>query len=108
MAYWEQTLVYVEEKYNKMKNNTPKSLYRQMQRFADVTKTLIMHGNIARAKKCLAVAENLLETGSIEMKNAVSNVFVYSVSSFMELHKCNIKNLFPKSLDMEYRKQVNA
>ena len=79
-----------------------------MQRFADVTKTLIMHGNIARAKKCLSVAENLLETGSNEMKNAVSNVFVYSVSSFMELHKCNIKNLFPDSLNMEYRKHVNA
>ncbi|MEO8150430.1 MAG: hypothetical protein ABI723_22555 [Bacteroidia bacterium] len=91
-----------------MKAKNSKNIYKQMQRFADLTKTLIIQGNIARAKKCLAVAEKLFETGSNEMKNAVSNVFVFSVSSFMEVHHCHIKDLFPKSLDMEYHKQVNA
>ena len=85
-----------------------KNIYKQMQRFADVTMELIIHGNIARAKKYLAVAENLFVTGSNEMKNAVSNVFVFSVSSFMELHHRNIIDLFPKSLNSEYYKQVHT
>ena len=79
-----------------------------MQRFADVTKTLIMTGNILRAKRCLQRAEDIFNSGTIEIKNAVTNVYVYSVSSFMELHHCNIRNLFPESLQFEYRKQVNA
>lgn len=79
-----------------------------MQRFADATKIFIIQGNIARAKKSFVIAEKLFETGSNEMKNAISNVFLFSVSSFMELHHCNIKNLVPKSLDSEYHKQINS
>ncbi|MCW3083616.1 MAG: hypothetical protein JWP12_982 [Bacteroidetes bacterium] len=90
-----------------MKNQVT-TIYKQMDRFASVTKKMIISGNIARAKKCFRVAEMLLETGNAEVKNAVSNVFVYSVSCFMELHKCNIHNLFPTSLKAEYLKQVNA
>ena len=79
-----------------------------MQRFADVTKTLIIQGNIERAKRCLNKAEELFMKGPSEIKNAVANVFVYSVSSFMELHKCNIRNLFPESLKLEYNKQIQS
>jgi hypothetical protein len=79
-----------------------------MQRFAEVTKLLIIQGNIGRAKKCIKAAEEIFNNGSTEIKNAVSNVYVFSVSSFMELHHCNIRNLFPASLQAEYQKQVNA
>lgn len=90
-----------------MKNKAVNA-YKKAQKFAEVTKTLIIKGNILRAKKCLAVAENLMITGSTETKSIISNVYVYSVSSFMELHNCSIANLFPKSLREEYLKQVNA
>jgi len=73
-----------------------------------ITKTAIITGNISRAKKCLALAEQLLITGSNETKIAISNVYLFSVSSFMELRHCNISNLFPKSLKAEYIKQINA
>ena len=71
-------------------------------------KTAIITGNINRAKKCLALAERLFETGSNETKNAISNVYIFSVSSFMEVRHCNISHLFPQSLKAEYIKQVNA
>ena len=90
-----------------MKNQT-KNIYKQAERFADLTKALIITGNISRAKKCFAVAEKLLENGSNETKNAISNVFLFSVSCFMELHKCNIRDLFPQSLKTEYQRQVCA
>ena len=90
-----------------MKNQVT-TVYKQAERFAEITKTAIITGNINRAKKCLALAERLFETGSNETKNAISNVYVFSVSSFMEVRNCTISNLFPKALKAEYIKQINT
>jgi hypothetical protein len=90
-----------------MKNQV-NSIYKQAERFADITKKSIISGNIVRAKKCLALAERLFITGSIETKNAISNVYIFSVSSFMEVRHCNISHLFPQTLKAEYIKQVNT
>jgi hypothetical protein len=90
-----------------MKNKI-NSIYKQAERFAEITNKAIISGNISRAKKLLSIAENLLETGSNETKNVISNVYIYSVSSFMELRHCSISNLFPKALKAEYIKQINA
>lgn len=93
---------------SKMKSKTPMNVYKQAQRFADVTKQCIATGNISRAKHCLAVAAKLLENGNSEMKNAIYNVYVFSVSGFLEIHHCAIRNLFPEKLLTEYHKQVNT
>jgi hypothetical protein len=90
-----------------MKNQVS-SVYKQAERFAEITKKAISIGNIIRAKKCLTLAEKLFETGSQETRNAISNVYVYSVSSFMELKHCSISNLFPKSLKAEFVRQINS
>jgi hypothetical protein len=90
-----------------MKNQVT-TIYKQAERFAEVTKNAIISGNINRAKKCLALAERLFETGSNETRSVISNVYVFSVSSFMELRHCSISNLFPKSLKAEYIKQINT
>ena len=90
-----------------MKTNQSPNIYKQAQRCADLTKTLIMSGNIQRAKRCLQKAELIFNHGTAEVKNAITNVYVFSVSTFMELHHCNIKNLFPDSLRTEYLKQIN-
>ena len=90
-----------------MKNQVD-TIYRQAERFAEITQKAIVSGNINRAKKCLALAEQLFATGSNETKNAISNVYVFSVSSFMESRHCSISNLFPKLLKAEYIKQINA
>ena len=79
-----------------------------MQRFAEVTKTLIINGNIKRAKRCLATAEEIFNQGTGEIKNAIANVYVFSVTTFMEMHNCNIKNLFPENLKAAYLKQING
>jgi hypothetical protein len=88
--------------------NQVSTIYKQAERFAEITKTAILTGNIVRAKKCLALAERLFATGSNETKIAISNVYVFSVSSFMELRHCTISNLFPKALKAEYIRQINA
>jgi len=91
-----------------MKGKTKPSIYNQAQRFANLTKTLIMKGKIQRAKRCLQKAEFMFNNGTSEIKNAISNVYLFSISSFMEMHHCNIKGLLPSSLQAEYYKQVNA
>lgn len=91
-----------------MKNNQNQTIYSQLQRFADVTKRLIVTGNIIRAKRCLGVAEELYSTGNNEIRNAITNVYLFSVSSFLELHKCSIRNLFPSMLKEAYMKQVSC
>ncbi|MEO8235733.1 MAG: hypothetical protein ABI549_09995 [Flavobacterium sp.] len=90
-----------------MKNKV-NTIYKQAERLAEITKTFIISGNIIRAKKCLAIADQLLVNGSNETKNAISNVYVFSVSTFMELRHCNIANLFPQNLKLEYNKQINT
>lgn len=90
----------------KMKVVTTQRTYRQMQRFANMTKVFIIRGELHRARRCLKIAEELLSKGSLEVRCAVTNVFIYSVSSFMECHHYSIKRFFPKSLQTEYYKQV--
>lgn len=90
-----------------MKNHAKSACARAAQ-FAEITKNLIRKGNIPRVKRCLGVAEQLLATGSAETKNAIANVYVFSVSTFMELHNCSIANLFPQALRKEYIAQINA
>ena len=90
-----------------MKNQAKSACAKAVQ-FAEITKTLIRKGNILRVKKCLGVAEQLLATGNAETKNVISNIYVFSVSTFMEMHNCSIANLFPQSLRKEYIAQINA
>lgn len=88
--------------------NQVTTIYRQAERFAEITKTAIITGNINRARKCLALAERLLVNGNNETRIAITNVYVFSVSSFMELRHCSISNLFPNSLKAEYIRQINS
>jgi len=82
--------------------------YTQMQRLADLTKVCLLKGNISRASKCIRVADLLLQTGSAEVKCAVRNVFVYSVSAFMEWQRMSVRLLFPLTLQAEYYRQIHT
>ena len=91
-----------------MKRNLKTNLYKQAHRFADTTKKLVVAGHFKLARRCFQEAEMIFNNGSSEVKNAISNCYVFSVSTFMELHQFNIKELLPPSLLREYYKQVNA
>ncbi len=95
-------------KFYKMKVKEKSNIYNQAQRFADVTKALIINGKIQRAKRCLQMAESIFNNGTSEIKNVITNVYLFSVSSFMEVHHCSIRGLLPKKLQNEYYKQVNT
>jgi hypothetical protein len=56
--------------------NQVTTIYKQAERFAEITKSAIVSGNIVRAKKCLALPNDYLLL-SYETKNAISNVYVF-------------------------------
>ncbi len=91
-----------------MKRKISRGIYKQMQKFADLTQTMIVRGNISRAKKCFAVAENLFINGNKETQRAISNVYLYSVSGMLELKHFNTEKILPNALKKEYIKQINA
>jgi len=90
-----------------MKNHV-KTVASKAAQFAEITKYCIRQGNITRAKRCLDVAGLLFTTGSAETKNAIGNIYVFSVSTFMELRSCTVANLFPPVLRREYISQINT
>jgi hypothetical protein len=85
-----------------------KTIQIQAQKLANLTKLFISQGNLQRAKKCFDTAEALLVNGSAETKNAVSNIYLFSVSSFMEINHYTISGMLPIHLRNEYYKQVNT
>lgn len=90
-----------------MKNQVT-TIYKQAERLAEITKKFIISGNVNRAKKCLLIADQFLQNGSNETKNAVYNVYIFSVSTFMEFHRISISNLFPQNLKLKYNNQINS
>ncbi len=90
-----------------MKNGN-QSIYKQMQRLADLTTTMVLKGKLTRAKRALDAAERLFISGNYQSRNAVVNVFVYNLSAILTLHQYNLHTLLPRSLQKEYVKQINA
>lgn len=84
------------------------SLIKKMERLAEITISSLQLGKITRVKRCLEIAEDLLLKGNSEMKNAITNVYVFSVSHYMEFNSIAISKFFPKTLYKEYVKQINT
>lgn len=91
----------------KMKNHV-KTVTTKAVQFAELTKSFIRSGQVRRAKKCLDMAELLFKNGNAETRNAIGGIYVYSVSTFMEIRNCTVSKLFPPSLKREYVAQINA
>jgi len=92
----------------KMKPYCKNNIYQRMQSFAALTKTLWVMGNMPRVARCLLLAEKRFLSGNAEMRNAISNVYLYSVSAFMEQNRCRASVLLPPALQAAYFRQINT
>lgn len=91
-----------------MKNRSNNSVYDQMRRMAELTIAMVLAGKLQRAKKFINAAEKLFLSGNYQSRTAVSNVYLYDVTTILELHHYNVQTLLPQSLQKEYTKQSNA
>ncbi len=91
-----------------MKTKEKQNIYKQAQRFAEITQSCLKNGNIQRAKHYMKIAGNLFTYGNKEVQNAITNVYLHSVSIFMEINHYNIGAFLPSNLQIEYYKQTNT
>ena len=84
------------------------NLIKKMEHLAEVTISSLKSGKMVRAKKCFALAEDVFKKGNAEIKNAISNVYLTSVSHYMELNRLALSQLLPAELHKEYIKQINT
>lgn len=84
------------------------TLIQKMERLANLTIRSLQSGKTACSKRCLDLADQLLQKGNAEMKNAITNVYLFSVSHYMELNRYPMAKLLPVALHKEYIKQINT
>ncbi len=78
-------------------------------RLAEITKDCLRQKRLSRINKCFAIAEKHLTEGNTAVKNAISNIFLFSVSTFVEIHhQYKVTQLLPENLLTEYKKQINT
>jgi hypothetical protein len=85
------------------------NIYKTMQCFSDFTRSLIGNGNMQAVKNCINLAEELLQDGNNAVKNAVENVFLYSLAPMIDLGDVAgkaLQKMLKGALRREYLRQV--
>ena len=106
--------MYLQEALPELKNElilTPNdNAYTAMHSLLDVTCRKVKESNYKTAKKCLKIASKLYDRGNQTVKNAVENVYVYSLSNILyarSVDKAKILAIIPMTLYTLYIKQVS-
>lgn len=89
----------------------PRNIYVSVKCFAEFTKQLIKIGNLSEVKHCFNVAEKMLLEGNKPVKNAIENIYIFSISSILDFAgplSNKIKGMMNKALLTEYKRQVCA
>lgn len=87
------------------------TIYKTMECFVEYTKRLITQGMFNKVKDCFRLAERMLAEGNYTVKNAIENVYVYSLGIVLELSASTsntLKESFNGTLRREYYRQVCA
>jgi len=85
-----------------MKNHIKAGIYERMQKFSDLTLRLVLTGKMERATKCLAAAEKLFVTGNVQIRNAITVVYIYHLVAVLESYYYDVKAILPEALRKEY------
>lgn len=87
------------------------NVYKSIKCFADFTKQLVSKGNLKEVKHCFNIAEKMLCQGNNTVKNAIENVYIFSLSSVLDFTSplsMKIKGIMNDALRREYNRQVCA
>jgi hypothetical protein len=92
------------------------SIYNVIGCFADMTKRMAKIGNLKEVKHCFSLAEKMLQGGNNTVKNAIENVYVYSLGTYLysvgaivdlsASTATQLRDIFSGSLRKEYYRQV--
>jgi len=85
------------------------NVYKTMQCFAEFTKRLANKKNLTAVKNCFNLAERMLEQGNNTVKNAVENIYVFSLSALIDMVSPiqeQVKKMLPENIKNVHLKQV--
>ena len=89
----------------------PNKIYKTIACFVDFTSQLILKGKINSVRHSFKLAEKMLDNGNSTVKNAIENVYVYSLGTVIDLPISSankLKKIFNGSLKKEYYRQISA
>ena len=89
------------------KNN--KNIFNLLHVFTSYTKKCAEIGNINKLKSCFVIANKLLREGNNAVKSAVENVYVFSVSSLIEIAspiQKQVQKILPENLKNAYLNHI--
>ncbi len=92
-----------------IENSKCRNAYDVVRQLFKYTATQVLSKNLAAAKACLSLAEQLYDKGNTVIKNAIENVYVYSFSHAFfcdEKRRREVLPLVPVTLYNLYKKQV--
>ncbi len=93
------------------KLSNPQNVYASVKCFAEFTKSLVRKENLSEVKHCFNIAEKMMLDGNKTVKNAIENVYLFSLSAILDLTSplsYKIKGMMNRSLWKEYNKQLTA
>lgn len=86
------------------------NIFKTIQCLANYTRQKVTQHDFTLVKKCFAIAEDVYMAGDRQVKNAIENIFVFSLSSILNLgsneEKRALQALIPLHLHSAYVKQV--
>jgi hypothetical protein len=88
-----------------MKSLPRKDIKEQMLRLADITQMFIAQGDLKRAMQYMEKVGEMLKTEDKGIRDAV-DLYLSSVSQFIESNKQRVSDLLPESLMPAYEQQV--
>ncbi len=86
-------------------NASPSELIKNIQQLTDQIRTHIKEGDFTQVKNNLTLAETYYRLGSIQVKNTIENIFIYSFSSLICLCR-DLRSLIPETLYSVYVQQM--
>ena len=90
-------------------NSNGANIYKVMDLFTSYTKESIKRNDFTQLKKCFGVTYELFREGNKCVRNAVSNVFLYSLQHFINKENVvrhQILMLIPPAMQVEMQNQV--
>jgi hypothetical protein len=91
-----------------MKTDNVQTINQRLQDLASKTKANLADKNIEAARNYISQVEKEYHSGDKHLRNLIANIYIFSVSTYLECHDLDLFNLFPLSFIKEYYSQVNA
>ncbi|MDJ1493792.1 hypothetical protein QNI19_12695 [Cytophagaceae bacterium DM2B3-1] len=84
LTLWQSVPSESENKEETISQSDRENIYTLIQELADQTKAFALSYHFKDVRRCFMVAEDLLQHSDAQIRSAVSNVYLYSLSTLLD------------------------